>query len=51
MFATYFGQPELVNEQAERYRSVTTESVNGLISERFGEDNRASLLYVPKAAD
>ncbi len=48
MFATYFNRPELINEQADRYRSVTTERVNDLISERFGEDNRASLLYVPR---
>jgi len=48
MFATYFNQPGLINEQADRYRSVTTERVNDLISERLGEDNRASLLYVPK---
>jgi predicted Zn-dependent peptidase len=48
MFATYFDQPGLINEQADRYRSVTTERVNDLISERLGEDNRASLLYVPK---
>jgi zinc protease len=48
MFATYFKRPELINEQAERYRSVTTQSVNELISERLGEDNRASLLYVPR---
>ena len=48
MFATYFKQPELINEQADRYRSVTAQKVNELIFERFGEDNRASLLYVPK---
>ena len=48
MFATYFKQPQLINEQADRYRQVTAEQVNDLISERFGEDNRASLLYVPK---
>jgi predicted Zn-dependent peptidase len=48
MFATYFKRPELVNEQADSYRSVTTQRVNELISERFGEENRASLLYVPK---
>jgi predicted Zn-dependent peptidase len=48
MFATYFRQPDLINEQAARYRSVTAERVNDFISERFGEDNRASLLYVPK---
>jgi predicted Zn-dependent peptidase len=48
MFATYFNQPELINEQTDRYRAVTTERVNELISERFGQNNRASLLYVPK---
>jgi len=48
MFATYFKQPQLINEQADRYRQVTAEQVNDLISERFSEDNRASLLYVPK---
>ena len=48
MFATYFEQPELINEQADRYRQVTTRQVNELISERFGQNNRASLLYVPR---
>ncbi len=48
MFATYFNRPELINEQADRYREVTTQRVNDLVSERFGQDNRASLLYVPK---
>ena len=48
MFATYFEQPELINEQADRYRRVTTQQVNELIAERFGENNRASLLYVPR---
>jgi predicted Zn-dependent peptidase len=48
MFATYFDRPELINEQADRYREVTTKRVNDLISERFGPDNRARLLYVPK---
>jgi zinc protease len=48
MFATYFDKPELINEQAARYRAVTRNAVNELLSERFGEDNRASLIYVPK---
>jgi predicted Zn-dependent peptidase len=48
MFATYFKRPELINEQADQYRSVTTQKVNEFISERLGENNRASLLYVPK---
>jgi len=53
MFATYFGKPELINEEVDRYRAVTTEQVNAFIRERLGENNRASLLYVPReeAAD
>jgi predicted Zn-dependent peptidase len=48
MFATYFGEPELINQQVDSYRSVTPRRVNTLVSERFGEDNRASLIYVPR---
>lgn len=48
MFATYFNEPELVNEQTERYRSVTVETVNEFIADRCGEENRATLLYVPR---
>src|SRR3954471_17248572 len=48
MFATYFGKPELINEQADRYKSVSLTNVNRFIRERLGEDNRASLLYVPR---
>jgi predicted Zn-dependent peptidase len=48
MFATFFGEPALINEQADRYRAVTTEQVNEIITERLGENNRASLIYVPR---
>jgi predicted Zn-dependent peptidase len=48
MFATYFGKPELLNEEVDRYRAVTTDAVNDFIRERLGENNRASLLYVPR---
>jgi zinc protease len=48
MFATYFREPELINEQSAKYRAVTATDVNRIIKERFGEDNRASLLYVPR---
>ena len=48
MFATYFREPELINEQTDRYRAVTASRVNDFIAERMGENNRASLLYVPK---
>jgi hypothetical protein len=50
MFATYFGDPALVNEQVDRHRAVTAERVTRFVRARLGEDNRASLLYVPRAA-
>jgi hypothetical protein len=37
-----------VNEQADRYRAVTADQINEFVHERLGEDNRASLLYVPR---
>ncbi|CAN5673326.1 pitrilysin family protein [soil metagenome] len=48
MFATYFGEPRLVNEQPDRYREVTADSVSRFARERLGADNRATLLYVPQ---
>ena len=48
MFATYFRDPGLINEQAAAYRRVTVERVNTFISERLGPENRASLMYVPR---
>jgi predicted Zn-dependent peptidase len=51
MFATYFGDPALVNLQAERYRAVTAERVSAFARERLGRDNRASLIYVPHHQD
>ena len=50
MFATYFGDPSLVNEQVDRYRAVTAERVNAFARERLGSENRAGLLYVPRDA-
>lgn len=48
MFATYFGDPALVNTQLARYQAVTVDAVNAFIAERLGEDNRTSLMYVPR---
>ena len=48
MFATYFGDPTLVNVQAERYRAVTPERVNAFVRTRLTRDNRATLAYVPR---
>jgi predicted Zn-dependent peptidase len=50
MFATYFGDPSLVNEQAARYARVTAADVSRFARARLGADNRASLLFVPREA-
>jgi predicted Zn-dependent peptidase len=50
LFATYFGDPSLVNTQADRYRAVTAEQVNAFARTHLGPRNRASLLYVPRDA-
>ena len=48
LFATYFGDPNRLNEEVDRYRAVTTEQVNQFIRDRLGENNRASLVYVAR---
>ena len=50
MFATYFGDPSLADVQTERYRAVTAAQVSGFARRALGEDNRASLLFVPRRA-
>ena len=47
-FATFFGEPRLVNEQLERYRAVRPADVDAFARARLGNDNRASLIYVPR---
>jgi predicted Zn-dependent peptidase len=47
-FATYFGDPSLLNEQVARYRAVTDDRIRALAADRLGPDNRASLLYLPR---
>jgi zinc protease len=48
LFATYFGDPSLVNEEMDRYRAVTAEAVSEFAREYLGRNNRASLVYVPR---
>lgn len=50
LFATYFGDASLINTQVEKYRMVTTDAVNAFARASLGDDNRASLLYVPRAS-
>ena len=47
-FATYFGDAALVNAQPGRYRAVTAAQVTAFVREWCTDDNRATLLYVPK---
>ncbi|MCE9602165.1 MAG: insulinase family protein [Gemmatimonadetes bacterium] len=49
-FATYKGDPSLVNEEPARHAAVTVEAMNAFARARLGAGNRASLLYVPNAA-
>ena len=48
LFATYFGDPRLLNEQVDRYRAMTARDVNTFVANRLGPDNRVRLLYVPQ---
>lgn len=48
MFATYFDNPFLVNEQTERYRIVTKDRVNQFVRDRLAARNRASLIFIPR---
>ena len=49
-FATYFGDPTLVNEQPGRYQRVTAADVTAFAGEWCSTGNRATLLYVPRIA-
>ena len=49
MFATLLGDPALLNEQADRYAAVTREAVNEFVRDRLVPDNRAKLIYIPRA--
>lgn len=51
MFATFFGAPEQMNDQSTKYRAVTVDAVNEFATTRLGKNNRATLLYVPRASD
>ena len=51
LFATYLGDPHRLNEEVERYRGVTAAQVTAFARAFMGKDNRASLVYVPRAAE
>jgi zinc protease len=47
-FATYLNAPEKVNDQIRRYREVRLDELRAFSDRNLGEDNRASLTYVPR---
>jgi zinc protease len=47
-FATYFGDPARVNGELARYQAVTCEQMHAVARELCGDDNRASLSYIPR---
>jgi predicted Zn-dependent peptidase len=51
MFATLFGDADLVNEQAARYAAVTADQVNAFARERLIPENRATLIYIPRKGE
>jgi zinc protease len=48
-YATYFGEPRLLNEHVSRYRAVDADSLWQMAKDHLGPDNRASLVYVPRS--
>jgi predicted Zn-dependent peptidase len=46
-YATYLGEPELINEHLDRVRDVSVADVASFAGDLLGPDNRATLSYVP----
>ncbi len=51
MYTTYFGRPELINEQLGRYLEVDAEAVRDVCAKVFGTDERATITYLPRARE
>jgi hypothetical protein len=49
MFELYFDDPDRLNRELHRLRSVTVDEIRAFAKERLGSDNRAVLTYEPKA--
>jgi predicted Zn-dependent peptidase len=47
-FATYFGDPHRANEELQKYESVHLRDISAFASSRLKEDNRATLLFLPR---
>jgi predicted Zn-dependent peptidase len=51
MYTTYFGRPELINEQLGRYLEVDVGAVRDVCAAVFGSKKRATITYVPRASE
>jgi predicted Zn-dependent peptidase len=51
MYAALFNEPNLVNEQLNRYLAVTAQDIQNVAREVFRADNRVVLTYVPRAQE
>ena len=49
-FTTFFDEPEALNSEMKRIRSVTPARIHAFAAERLGPNNRAVLTYVPEEA-
>jgi predicted Zn-dependent peptidase len=47
-YTTYFGRPELINEQLDRYLAVDAEAVREVCAAVFDTEDRAVITYVPR---
>jgi predicted Zn-dependent peptidase len=51
MYTTYFGRPELINEQLGLYLAVDVEAVRDVCRAVFCAAERATITYVPRMAE
>ena len=48
MFELYFGDPDRLNRELDRYRAVTPEQIHAFAASQLGDDNRAVVTYRPE---
>jgi zinc protease len=51
MYTTYFGRPELINEQLGRYLAVEAEDVRDVCAMVLEQAERATITYVPRTTE
>lgn len=49
-YHVYYGDANLINSEIERYRNVTAEDLKRVANKYLTEDNKVTLVYMPKSA-